>query len=135
MTSSAKVGSSLLLLLVFLVIWYCIAANYGYWMVSGSYTANFVGGTSSLLLKKDRTFEQSVIMNGREAHAKGTWDRFGEDLITFSGEFIPLPGQAPSLHNIYHAYVRKRWGLFIYISLNEDSREPEYRKYQLGVPR
>lgn len=62
-----------------------VAADYGYHALSGTYTFRSGGETSTLILRQDRTFEQELIRNGTARRAQGTWYRFGEGGIAFSG--------------------------------------------------
>ena len=131
MTRLAATRTALLLTPVLLIAWYCIAANYGYGVVSGSYAANFPGGTSSIILKKDHSFEQRVTLNQRELHAAGTWELFGEASIGLSGGFHPLPGEdVAASDGEYYGEFRKRFGLLVYIQMNPSDTGPiSHRTY------
>jgi len=86
------VGSILLALALFCV-WYSIAANYDYAALSGTYEYDKDGITSTLYLKKDGTFQQKLVAGDNVDMSKGTWCRIGEGGVTFSKEFMRLPGQ------------------------------------------
>jgi hypothetical protein len=86
---SASVAS---LLLCALVGWYCIAADYSYAMLAGTYTFSGDGVRSKLLLKPDQTFHQEVWTSTTHESTSGTWRRVGEGGVSFSIEFLRIPG-------------------------------------------
>lgn len=73
--------------------WYYIAANYDYSALSGTYTAQENSVACVLTLKADATFSEERNNQGKIQHATGTWCRVGEGGVTFSPEFLRLPGQ------------------------------------------
>jgi hypothetical protein len=75
-----------------LVGWYCIAANYDYAALAGAYSFRGDGVASKLLLHKDHSFHQEVVEKGEKKEADGTWHRVGEGGVSFSKEFLRLPG-------------------------------------------
>ena len=72
--------------------WYCIAANYDYSALAGTYV--FHGGdvTSTLLLRKDASFHQTLEQNGLTRQSDGQWQRIGEGGVVFSSQFLRVPG-------------------------------------------
>ena len=74
-------------------VWYMVAADYGYGAVSGTYKFRQDGETSTLVLKKDRTFVQERTRQGKTERAQGTWRRIGEGGVVFSPEFLKVTGQ------------------------------------------
>ena len=84
----ARIAGCILGALAVFWIWYTIAADYDYGALSGTYTLRSGGETSTLVLRADRTFEQELIRNGSTRRAQGTWRRFGEGGVSFSGQFL-----------------------------------------------
>lgn len=84
---------TLLLAFVLLVAWYVVATGYGYSELSGTYKFNGPAVSTVLVLKADRSFLQEITKNGKVEHSTGSWHRIGEGGVTFSKEFIRLPGQ------------------------------------------
>ena len=76
-------------------VWYMVAADYGYGTVSGTYRFQQSGESSTLILKKDRTFLQERNRQGEIERTQGVWHRSGEGGIDFSKEFLPI-GQVPA---------------------------------------
>ena len=94
MAKSTRVtGIALLVGVVLFVAWYCVAADYDYSTLSGTYTFRGDGESSTLILKSDRSFQQELVHGGTVEHKTGTWRRIGESGVTFSKEFLRLPGQ------------------------------------------
>jgi hypothetical protein len=93
MTRSARAAGITLLLMVAFCGWYAIASNYDYGALSGTYRFKGNGESSILMLKSDRTFHQELKHDGKLNQTDGTWRRIGEGRVTFSGNFLRLPGQ------------------------------------------
>ena len=71
-------------------IWYMVAADYSYGAVAGTYSFRSDGERSTLILKKDQTFQQELIRQGKVERVQGTWRRLGEGGVNFSKEFLPV---------------------------------------------
>jgi hypothetical protein len=84
---------SLFLALALFCVWWCLAANYDYDALSGTYAYRDSNINSVLILKPDRTFTQRLTQGGQQRTAVGTWSRFGEGSVAFSGSFLRLPRQ------------------------------------------
>ena len=89
----ALAASIALLCVALFVGWYCVAANYDYDALSGTYTFRDKDVSCTLVLRADHSFQQDVKRAGRTAHAEGEWRRLGEGGVVFPGSFIRLPGQ------------------------------------------
>jgi hypothetical protein len=74
-------------------IWYMVAADYSYGAVAGTYSFRSDGEASTLILKKDRTFQQELTRQGKVESTRGTWRRIGEGGVVFSREFLAVEGQ------------------------------------------
>lgn len=73
-------------------IWYCVAADYSYGAVSGTYPLSLNGEVSTLILNKDRSFQQELSRDGKVERTQGSWRRLGEGGVVFSKEFLKVSG-------------------------------------------
>ena len=86
----SRAGLLLLLAILLFWTWYWRAADYTNNAIAGTYTYAGSGETSTLVLKRDQTFQQELNRGGASEHAQGTWRRYGESGIAFSKEFVPV---------------------------------------------
>lgn len=128
LTASSRVAAGLLLLILVSWVWYCVAADYSYGAVSGTYTLSLNGETSTLILSKDRGFQQELSRNGKVERTQGSWRRLGEGGVVFSKEFLKVSGQEVRPDGQADGEIRKRLGLFPSIALNPDPGGPVFRK-------
>jgi hypothetical protein len=107
-----------------------VAADYGYGAVSGTYTLRSEGESSTLVLQRDRSFQQELSHGGKNVRSQGTWRCFGEGGIAFSTEFLKLPGQEISNDGEVYGTVEKSFlGLRLWIAFEPDKGGPRlYRK-------
>jgi hypothetical protein len=125
----ARTICAVLLPLCIFSIWYSVAADYGYGAVSGTYTFRQHGEESTLVLGKDRTFQQDLRRNGIVQHAEGTWRRLGEGGMVFSSEFLKLSGQESRPDGQADGEVRKHFlGLLVSIDLAPESKGLKFKK-------
>jgi hypothetical protein len=124
----ARVSGVLMLALITFVAWYSIASNYDYDVLSGTYSLRLNGETATLILKKDRSFQQHLIHEGKMEHAQASWRRVGEGGIVFSKELIEVSGQEARPDGQVDAEVRKTLGLFPAIYFDPDPGGPVFRK-------
>src|SRR5206468_4868511 len=89
--SLAWVGGALVV--VALVVWYSIAANYDYGALAGTYVFNRNGEKCTLHLRPDQTFTEELNRSGVDQEAKGRWHRYGQAHVSFSSEFLKVSGQ------------------------------------------
>jgi hypothetical protein len=122
------VGAVLVLVVGAFVGWYCVAADYSYGAVSGTYTLSLTGETSTLILNKDRSFQQELSRDGKVERTQGSWRRLGEGGVVFSKEFLKVSGQEVRPDGQADGEVRKRLGLFLSIAFNPDPGGPVFRK-------
>jgi hypothetical protein len=90
-----SIGGIIALFALFCV-WFSIASNYDYDALRGTYTYKNANVSSTLVLHADRTFSQQLTDGGKTVSASGTWNRIGEGGVTFSADFLRLPGQQSS---------------------------------------
>ena len=109
--------------------WYSVAADYDYDALSGTYTFSASGETSTLILRKDRTFQQELTHAGKVDHAEGRWHRSGEGGIEFTKEFLKVSGQEVTPDGEADGEVKKRFlGLFPSIRFNPRPGGPRFYK-------
>lgn len=105
-------------------IWCCVAADYGYKAVSGTYTFDRGQERSTLILDRNQSFEQELRTAGHIEHTRGSWRRTGEGGVVFSKDFLTVVGQQRGAGGQVHGQVRKGFGgLFVSIIVFEP--EPE----------
>jgi len=115
-------------------IWYCIAANYDYDALAGTYSYSKSNLAVVLVLKADQTFAEELTTNGQNKYANGTWRRIGEGGAVFSGDFLRLPGQrsyadspgseeASWEHPEFSGHFEKIWTVYPKLSLDAGSNE------------
>ena|SRR6202035_1176614 len=128
--ASVRVTGGILLLILVFWVWYSVAADYGYSAVSGTYTFRLNGEASTLVLRKDHTFQQELTHQGRVERAQGNWRRIGEGGVVFSKEFLRVSGQEVRPDGEADGEVQKRFlGLFLSIRFNPEPNGPSfYRK-------
>ena len=110
------------------VLWYCIAANYDYGALAGTYTFRSGNETCTLHLYSDQIFLQDITTQGHTQTAKGTWRRFGESGMDLSDSFLRIPGQqlGPSGENYGH--FDKVLGVFPVLTLDPDRGGPRFHR-------
>ena len=73
-------------------------------------------------------------MNGVRDESDGTWRRFGEAHVAFSGGMMALPQQRIMPDGDAYASFYKSRGIWPYISLDSITTAAIYRKSILGYP-
>ncbi len=124
----ARVSGVLMLGLITFVAWYSIASNYDYDVLAGTYSLRRDGETLTLVLKKDRSFQEEFIHDGKVEHSQSSWRRIGEGGVVFSKEFIRASGQEIMPDGEAYAAVKKTLGLFPSIHCAPDSSGPVFSK-------
>jgi hypothetical protein len=109
-------------------VWYYIAADYDYSAVAGTYTLQENGETSTLALRRDRTFVEDLYVQGKVMRAQGRWRRVGEGGISFSKEFLQVPGEEFDRDGNAYGYIHKSLGLLFSITLAPDAGGPTFHK-------
>jgi hypothetical protein len=121
-------------------VWWLFAANYDYSALAGTYVFRGDGVTSTLLLRKDATFHQTVQQNGQNRQADGQWRRIGEGGVNFSIEFLRVPGaqtfieQQPGhgdgtvADNEFYGEFKKFLGIYPSLHLDGEPHGPVFHK-------
>jgi len=125
---SVRIAGGVFLFLAAFWIWYMVAADYSYSAVSGTYTYRLNGETTTLVLRKDHSFQEELIHQGKISHAQGSWHRPGEGGIGFSTAFLKVPGEEFDADGNAHGYIHKSFGLFFSITLAPDPGGPRFHK-------
>lgn len=128
MTAPARAIGTVFFLALLGWVWYSITADYGYRAVSGTYSFQLQGETSTLVLKEDRSFQQELAYGGKVERASGKWRRIGEGGVVFSKEFLKIPGQEVRADGQVDGEFKKNLGLFLSIVFNPDPGGPVFRK-------
>ena len=90
MTKTKKVSIGIASAILLSVAWYCVAADYSYCAVSGTYKFEGVGEVSTLVLRKDGSFQQELSRGDKKESGNGTWRRIGEGGIVLSKNFCDI---------------------------------------------
>ena len=107
------------------VLWYCVASDYDYDSLSGTYIFKTADEVCTLRLSSDRTFSQELVSGQSRRSAIGTWHRFGEAGTEFSSSFLSVPGQQPGPSGENYGDFRKAFGIFPVLHLYGG---PEFRR-------
>jgi hypothetical protein len=119
MKNAVRVAGVVILLVLGVVVWYSMASNYGEGVVSGAYNLAQNGEVSTLILKRDHSFQQELIRSGNVQRAAGTWRRIGESGIAFSKEFLLISGQEPGADGTTYGDIHKAFGFRVYLTLSQ----------------
>jgi hypothetical protein len=117
-------------------VWYCIAANYDYSALAGTYVFHGEGVTSTLQLRKDATFHQTVHQNGQTQQAEEHWQRIGEGGVVFSPQFLRVPGARTFIEHgdgsiaevEFYGHFQKFLGVYPSLYLDGEPRGPAFHK-------
>jgi hypothetical protein len=93
-------------------IWYSIAANYEYDALVGTYVFHGNGEICTLYLNSDQTFAEELNRSGHIQKTEGQWRRYGEAHMSFSKEFLRIPGEEMNSAGQAHGEFRKTLGIF-----------------------
>lgn len=132
MAKAIKVAGVCVSIVVLLVAWYCVAADYDYAFLAGTYTLEMSGVTSTLILKRDQSFEQRLTRNGKTESIHGTWRIIGEGGVVFSKEFLTLGRQEARADGEVGGEFKKAFGLLPSIHFFPDPGAPVFHKKLFG---
>jgi len=122
-------GCGVFLILAFLWCWYMVAADYSYSAVSGTYMFHDDGESSTLVLRRDQSFQQDLNRDGKMAHVRGTWRRIGEGGVVFSKEFLKVKGQEVRSDGQADGEIEKRFpGFFPSIRFEPQFNGPRFTR-------
>ena len=103
---------------MFCVVWLAVAMNFSDSVAAGTYYFSEPGFQSRLVLLPDHTFHQELTRPGHAAAgANGTWRRLGESGISFSPQFLVLPGMESYADGEPYGVMRKTLGLFVHLEM------------------
>jgi hypothetical protein len=128
MTANTKAVYGILTFIVLFLLWYSVAANYDYGALAGTYVFHGNGETCTLYLHPDRSFVQEISRSGEIRKSQGYWHRFGEAHVSFSNEFLSVPGEEMSADGHAHGQFEKMFGLFPSLVLAPLPDGPRFRK-------
>jgi hypothetical protein len=97
-------------------------------LVSGAYTADGDWGAARLLMRADRTFEQTTNSGGVIKRASGNWSTDQSGNIVFSKDFLKCSGEALASDETATAMNPKDSNL--QVSVTSNSGVPTFRKKQ-----
>ena len=99
---------------VCLVLWfgYAWVADYGDGVASGTYKAVSDGTETTLVLEPDHSFHQTRVGAKGPVSGAGTWRRFGESGLVFSGSMLQLPHQRVMPNGDAYATLYKTAGIW-----------------------
>ena len=118
MSAKAKrAGILLAVLLTSLCSWWLVASDYGDAAVYGTYQFAQNGVECMVVMKPDHTFEQELMRGGTEIHALGQWRRVGEGGISFSKDFLPVPGAECEPDGSFFADIHKAFGFLVTLAM------------------
>lgn len=124
-----RIVCRVVIVLAILWCWYMIAADYGYRAVSGTYTFQNDGESSTLVLRQDQSFQQDLSHDGKVEHSQGTWRRVGEGGVVFSKEFLKVRGQVVRTDGQADGKIEKRFaGFFPSIRFEPQFNGPKFNR-------
>lgn len=115
--SPLVLGISVLVLIAAFTAWYSYAANYDYPRLAGTYLYEDDKSSCRLSLEQDGTFLEELRSSGTIERARGNWHRYGESHVSFSAEFLTLPGEKLNNAGEAHGEFEKRFGIFPRLTL------------------
>jgi hypothetical protein len=120
MTKPARTrGVVLLALFLALAFWWVVASDYSDAVARGKYHFGQSGVVSSLVLKPDHTFQQELKRGDQTEHSQGTWRTLGQSGVSFSKEFLPVPGEEVEPDGTTFADIIKPFGLLVTLQIRQ----------------
>jgi hypothetical protein len=127
MNTRASIGVILLLVAALGLFWYSEGGNFSDHAVSGTYILQLNDEVSTLVLRPDHSFQQSLDRPGSTRRADGNWRISGEGHIAFSAEFIAVSGEEMSATGQAYGQVENWFGLMS-IVLAPNPNGPRFHK-------
>lgn len=125
----ARATIGVLTAIVLLCGWYAVAANYDYQALAGTYVLTRNGEKCTLKLRSDHTFSEEIDRSGSLQIVRGQWHRYGESHVSFSSEFLKLPGQELNESGEAHGQFDKTLGILPFLVLAPVPNGPTLRKH------
>lgn len=113
------------------VLWYGKVGSSSDKTVSGTYAGDEPGVPTTLVLKPDHTFEQTVSHSGIAKHATGSWSFSQNGDIIFSKTFLKTSEEALREDETASAWNPKGSNLQIQIAVTSKSGAPTFHKRQV----
>lgn len=114
--------------LALLVGWYTVAADYDYEILAGTYVLANSGVQCTLMLAPDHTFTEKIGSSSNLRIVQGQWHRFGEAHMSFSNQFIKVPGEELDAAGEAHGQFEKTLGVWPVLVLAPLPDGPRLRK-------
>lgn len=99
--------------------------------IAGTYTGDEAGVPTTLILRQEHTFEQTITHAGRTRHARGTWSPSENGDVLFSREFLKTSGEPLTVNETATAAGPKGSTLQIEVGVNPSVAQPVFRKRML----
>lgn len=114
------------------VLWYSRTDTSQGSSLAGTYAEDEAGVTAALVLREDRTFEQTVTRGGQTRHAYGTWKLRDDRDILFSREFLKASGEPLTEAETASACKPAGSNLQIRIAAAQSPAQPVFKKEMLS---
>jgi hypothetical protein len=124
----SRLGLGILLSIILFWVWYSVASNYDYGSLSGTYVFHGNGEICTLYLHPDRTFAQEISRSGAVQKSQGEWHRYGQAHVSFSSEFMRVPGEELNGDGQAHGQFDKTLGLFPVLVLAPLPNGPRFQR-------
>lgn len=126
-TLAVRLGLVILLLVTIWIFWYLEAGDFRDSAVSGTYTIQFNGEASTLVLRPDHSFQQELMGAGTVTRTSGSWRVSKLGTIWFTKDFQKLPGQEENPDGTAYGYLANWFGVRS-ITLAPDPDGPTFHK-------
>ena len=89
----------------------CSRRRYDYRALAGTYVWAGNGTKYTLKLASDHTFAEEIDESGNRSIVQGQWRRYGQSHVSFSNQFIKVPGQELNAAGEAHGQFEKTLGI------------------------
>jgi len=110
--SGGKVIFGIVFGLALFMVWYAVAADYEYGALAGTYVLAANGTQCTLKLAPDHTFAEEIDNSSGRQIVQGQWHRYGEAHVSFSSQFIKVPGEELNAAGEAHGQFEKTLGVW-----------------------
>jgi hypothetical protein len=120
MTPPARTTGIVVLALILLsAFWLITAFDYSDSVLPGTYHLGLDGEESILALNSNHTFDQELKRGDQTEHSQGTWRTLGQGGVSFSKEFLPVPGEEVEPDGTTFADIKKPFGLLVTLQIRQ----------------